>query len=472
MADLKPASYNPRKLTANAQEDLKASLTELGIVKPIVVRGSDMLILAGHQRTKTMKLLGIEECPAFIVNGVNSQDEVRFNQLHNMTEAEITENAPVVYCKGVEGLTGFTLIKNQDIEILKAGEGSKVVQLTKMMLRFGQFASVVCDKTGRVLISSIYAMAAKINGFDLYAYILPEGKEQICLDYFAKDYGQFNYEMIERKTYMQSFAQKARLRQSSKDPSKQAGHSHSTLYETCVIPYITKDMRILDFGAGHKDYATKLKKQGYNIEAIEFYHRKEGSNYIDEKEIRRDFASICKHLKEFGAYDVVVCDSVLNSVDTIKAEESVLSCLSAFCKVGGKVFWSGIPEKYIRQKENFNTAAPLKSNTYFLDENNFTANYRNGEWFFQHYHSLADVKRLTADLIGELRCIWNHGVKMTPRKPEMDSPSFQVEVDNTRPRPREDYLEAIRFEFSLPLPGGKRWDFAPTILPIMEQILV
>ena len=140
VADLKPASYNPRKLTANAQEDLKASLTELGIVKPIVVRGSDMLILAGHQRTKTMKLLGIEECPAFIVNGVNSQDEVRFNQLHNMTEAEITENAPVVYCKGVEGLTGFTLIKNQDIEILKAGEGSKVVQLTKMMLRFGQFA--------------------------------------------------------------------------------------------------------------------------------------------------------------------------------------------------------------------------------------------------------------------------------------------------------------------------------------------
>ena len=471
VADLRPASYNPRKLSPNAQEDLKASLTELGVIKPIVVRGSDMLILAGHQRTKTMKLLGIEECPAFIVDGVNAQDEVRFNQLHNITEAEITDNMPVVYCKISDTTPGFKTIKNKDIDIVKPGEGSKIVQLTKMLLRFGQFASVVCDKTGRVLISSVYAMAAKINGYDLYAYVLPEGKEQTCIDFFSKNYGEFSYEMIERKTYMQSFAQKARLRQSSKDPNKQAGHSRSTLYEKCVIPYITKDMRVLDFGAGHKDYATKLARMGYKIDAIEFYHRREGSNLIDEKEIRKDFATICEHLKAFGRYDVVVCDSVLNSVDTEEAEWGVLQSLSALCKQGGIVFWSGIPFKFIMDKNNFNTANNLKCNTYFPDEKKFTANFRSGDWFFQHYHDINDVKRLCSEIYGDLSDLKDFGVTVTKRKSDIMGPSFQCKCVNKQPRTKEQLIEAIRFEFSLPLPGGKRWDFADTIIPILEPLL-
>ena len=47
---------------------------------------------------------------------------------------------------------------------------------------------------------------------------------------------------------------------------------------------------MLDFGAGQKDYATRLKKDGYRIDAIEFFHRKDGADVIDEKEIRQDCA--------------------------------------------------------------------------------------------------------------------------------------------------------------------------------------
>lgn len=471
ISELKPASYNPRKLSDNAQQDLKASITELGIIKPIVVRGSDNLILAGHQRTKTMKLLGIEECPAFIVDGVNKQDEVRFNQLHNMTEAEITDNMPVVICNVPDNVTGFIRIPNKDIQIVKRGEGSKVVQLTSMMLRFGEFASVVCDQKGRVLVSSIYAMAAKINGFDLLAYILPSGKEQLCLDYFSKDYGEFSYDMIKRKTYMQSFAQMMRLRPSMKDKTNFKKQKHSTLYDKVVLPNISKDMKILDFGAGHKDYATKLKSNGYDIDAIEFYHRKVGSNYIDEKEIRQDFNSIIKSLNERGGYDVVICDSVLNSVDSLKAEKSVLSTLSALCKKGGLVFWSGISLALANYNNQLKTAKVMKNNNHFLDENNFTAIMRCGEWYFQHYHNISDVKRLTADYIGNIQSIYNDGLEIPINKSEFRPATFQVKAINTRPATKDDYLEAIRFEFSLPLPNGKRWDFADKILPIMEKLL-
>jgi ParB family chromosome partitioning protein len=314
-------------------------------------------------------------------------------------------------------------------------------------------------------------MAAKINGYDLYAYVLPEGKEQTCIDFFSKNYGEFNYEMIERKTYMQSFAQKARLRQSSKDPNKQAGHSRSTLYEKCVLPYITKDMRVLDFGAGHKDYATKLARMGYKIDAIEFYHRREGSNLIDEKEIRKDFATICEHLKAFGRYDVVICDSVLNSVDTEEAEWSVLQSLSALCKQGGIVFWSGIPFKFIMDKNNFNTADNMKCNTYFPDAKKFTANFRNGDWFFQHYHDINDVKRLCSEIYGDLSELKDLGITVTKRKSDIMGASFQCKCVNKQPRTKKQLIEAIRFEFSLPLPGGKRWDFADTIIPILEPLL-
>ena len=38
---LNPAEYNPRLLTNEAQEDLKKSIKELGIIKPIIIRQSD-----------------------------------------------------------------------------------------------------------------------------------------------------------------------------------------------------------------------------------------------------------------------------------------------------------------------------------------------------------------------------------------------------------------------------------------------
>ena len=60
---LNPAEYNPRLLTPEAQENLKRSITELGIIKPIIIRRSDKRIMAGHQRTKTMKLLGYTSVP-------------------------------------------------------------------------------------------------------------------------------------------------------------------------------------------------------------------------------------------------------------------------------------------------------------------------------------------------------------------------------------------------------------------------
>ena len=464
---LNPAEYNPRLLTPEAQENLKRSITELGIIKPIIIRRSDKRIMAGHQRTKTMKLLGYTSVPAFILDGVNSTDEVRFNQLHNYAECEVSEIQPDIHVSLPEGTEGFYTVPNKDISLItKGGNNSRVVDLTKMILRYGQFANAVCSHSGKVIISTVYAKAVKLLGMDLLVYVLPEGKEKLALSYFSKEYGVFEYSHLERKTYIQSFAQKARLREKNGVPSNR---SHSTLYERLVLPYITKDMHVLDFGAGQKDYAVRLKKEGYLIDAIEFFHRKDGADIIDEKEIRQDCADVCRTLVEHGLYDVVVCDSVLNSVNSLDDEKNVLLSLSALCKPGGMIFWSGIPLLFAQKTSERKETHDYRSKAVFLDDKNFTANFRFGEWYFQHYHSTADVCRLTRELIGSEFRIFEKGIEVDKTR-ELRGSSFQVSVINERRATREEYVDALKYEFTLPLPNSRRWDLDKEILPVFEKM--
>lgn len=69
--DLKPAEYNPRELTKKQYEDLKNSLTEFGVVEPVLVNiNPDRLniVVGGHQRLRIWSEMGNEEIPCAVVN--------------------------------------------------------------------------------------------------------------------------------------------------------------------------------------------------------------------------------------------------------------------------------------------------------------------------------------------------------------------------------------------------------------------
>lgn len=342
ISELSPAAYNPRKLADDAQENLKKSLSTLGIIKAIVIRKDDKRILAGHQRTKTMKLLGITECPAFQLENVSEYDEVRFNQLHNFTEVEITENQPLLRVNVPKGTVGFVEVAPRDIKMVnKGGEASKVVMLTELISKYGQFANAVCDAEGNIIISSVYAKTIKLLHKPLLVYVLPEGLAEAAKFYFSKQYGAFNYDHIKRNTYIQSEAQILRNPEETTEKVYK-----STLYSQLVIPFIEgkKHLRILDFGAGLKGYYKMLKGQGYDIDAIEFFYVENlMRDKIFTEQVERDCKEICNHLKKRGFYDVVICDSVLNSVDSLQAEKSVLRTLSALCKRGVQSFGAEYP---------------------------------------------------------------------------------------------------------------------------------
>ena len=62
IADLVPASYNPRKALKPGDaeyEKIKNSITEFGYVDPVIVN-DDMTVIGGHQRLTVLKDLGFE----------------------------------------------------------------------------------------------------------------------------------------------------------------------------------------------------------------------------------------------------------------------------------------------------------------------------------------------------------------------------------------------------------------------------
>lgn len=70
-AKLKPAAYNPRKMTPKERADLTESLKRFGFAEPIVVnrhRGRENVVVGGHQRLEIAKALGLDPVPCVYVD--------------------------------------------------------------------------------------------------------------------------------------------------------------------------------------------------------------------------------------------------------------------------------------------------------------------------------------------------------------------------------------------------------------------
>ena len=339
LAQLKPAPYNPRKISQEDFVTLQESLKDLGVVKPIIVNKENNVIIAGHQRTKAMQAIGITKCPAYYIRDINIADEIRFNQLHNKCEYEIDDEMPSITVALKDTIKGFQRVSTRDIVINKR-LGNSILNnvLCQLITKYGEFGCPICDQKGNIIVSAGYAYAAKLTLKEIDIYVASVEELPLIQKYFSKEYGVFSYDGLKRNTYVQGFAQMKRLR----DGKRGNGNSmRSRLYETQVLPYINnkKHLRILDFGAGMYDYALKLKLDGYDIMMVDPYHQNKGRAEIDVGGNIRKFMQICKTIEEKGLYDVVICDSVLNSVDSMEAENAVINSVISLCKIGGGNFY-------------------------------------------------------------------------------------------------------------------------------------
>ena len=64
--DIKPASYNPRKISDDNKESLKNSIEEFGLVDPIIINLKTNNIIGGHQRFNYLYNKDIERYRAIV----------------------------------------------------------------------------------------------------------------------------------------------------------------------------------------------------------------------------------------------------------------------------------------------------------------------------------------------------------------------------------------------------------------------
>ncbi|MBB4985108.1 ParB N-terminal domain-containing protein [Streptomyces nymphaeiformis] len=259
---LRPADYNPRRLSETAFIRLQASLRRHGVVKPVILN-ADGTLVAGHQRTKGLKAIGLTHTPAVMLGSkVRLQDEIQFNLLHNRVETE----ASVVYADPGE-LGAWSWIPWQSIRVAERKNLSFINAIGHMAAGHGPWDSVVMDDQGRIVLNAEYAVVASINRFDLLAWTVPSSEAAQLHADLTGEYGVYDWTAIEDKApvWNQHIVQPKRLRQfSSKAKAGKLAYGSET-WDQLVTPFLKPSHHVMGFGAGRGDYTKHLRAIGFNI---------------------------------------------------------------------------------------------------------------------------------------------------------------------------------------------------------------
>lgn len=372
--------------------------------------------------------------PAFMVKETNIRDEIQFNQLHNGTDVE--DRAGRVSLAPSSRL-GFEVIPWQSIECEEKMPGAIFrAQICRLTIKYGNWGSVIATQSGRVIASRQVAVSHRSMKEPLRVFRIPDEKEAEATNYTSRQYGEYSYEHIPRSSWVQTLAQPYRLRKSVK-------RHRSCLYEDMLLKDLQSKDSVLDFGCGQGDYADQLCRIGFQVYGVEFFFR--ADRCIDTAAVHRMVDKFVGRVRSRGFFDRTICDSVLNSVNTLQAQADVLNCLNAFTRPGGLVYVSS--RKFEGIDSRHNAAQHSKghdSYRYFIDKDGFTGHMREGSWYFQKYHSQDELAALVESHVGPVgKVVQNSGYWLMRAEKRVTLPEADVEA-------------SIRREFDLDWPEGKR----------------
>jgi DNA modification methylase len=118
LADLRPASYNPRTISTEALSGLSSSMERFGLVQLIVWNKRTKNVVGGHQRLKVLSEKGVVETDVVVVD-LDEQEEVALNiTLNNPTiQGDFTAEASGLL-KSLENQLGYAFeeLKLNDLQ--------------------------------------------------------------------------------------------------------------------------------------------------------------------------------------------------------------------------------------------------------------------------------------------------------------------------------------------------------------------
>lgn len=434
--DLQPADYNPRKISEESFERLKESITKFGVIIPLILN-NDGTLIAGHQRTKAIKAVGIDEIPVYY-SGTNIGlfDEIQFNLKHNMIETNTSEIT--IDQKGLK--TGaFNIIEPENINVGEIKKAVYIDNLGEFLQRYGAYDGIVVDYNDNILNNGDYAYACKLTEKPLLCYKLPKGLEDEFKKYMLVDYGEYNWENLDIKSYNQTALQPPQRVNLAK--------ASSTLYEGYVIPYIKnlghKDFSLFDFGAGKLAYVQILRKEGYNTFGYEpFYRSRQEPGKLNIGATVKMIKVMEEKIRRTGLFDVGVSDVVINATINESVEHDVVVACNSLLKEDGKMFFSTRNIEEVEVKEKAEEVKKRAGNDLvFRDNNNFSLRHKCGSWYIMNWHTPRSFKKLLTKYFNKVSVTSkvNHivGVCEEPKKLPLD----MIE-------------KSINNEFNFEYPGG------------------
>lgn len=394
IADLKPADYNPRKISPEAFSILKDSISRFGMVKPIILNGTGILT-AGHQRIKACKSIGVKDVPAILLKNISLHDEIKFNLFHNSIE---TNKSEAKVKEVIDLCFGYSFVNADDYECGENKNAPVVKHIADLYLRYGNWGSVVCDEAGKIILNSDYAIAMKMYNEPILVYKLHQNDVKDFLDLINHDYGEYHFEALQIKPYVQYHCQMNRIKTDEEESHR------STLYERYVLYAINKDQRIIDFGAGKFAYMNFLQRKGFKIFGYEPFFKKNNHEILISKVVK-DIDTIRRDIILNKLYDVVILDSVINSITSLEYENYVLATCNALMKAEGVLYLATRCLESVEKREKL-TKATIKSRIIeFLDKDNFSATFRQGNWTLQRFHSVNSLGELLNKYFAQVEII-------------------------------------------------------------------
>lgn len=415
-------------------------MSRLGVVKPVIITDEETIV-AGHQRTRQLRNIGIRTVPVCRIGQVNIADEVTFNQIHNGADLEADVAVPPA-----EGV-GFTDVDPEIVVgAMKQRGAAARTQLTQLLQRYGAWGAAVALASGEIVSSGQYALACRALRIPSRIYYLPpDVTRDEAVGFLRAEYGTFSYAHLPKVNWQQTFAQ---LTRRTEDDGTGRKRFASQLYEPIVLPDLLPTDRLVDFGSGRGAYVAMLRDLGYPVQEIEFFRRTPGADVLDTTAVHGMIERTLADWRQFGPFDRVVCDSVLNSVISQEAEEDVLACLAALARIGGTVYLAGRCREQTERAATQEVWRPRSSSqrsVTFLDEHGLSAIYRRGEWYYQKFHTRADLDRIARTFFGDADAMvrWDGSVW-----------KMRVRVRRRPPLPRIE--QAFDREFNLDWPAGVR----------------
>lgn len=207
-----------------------------------------------------------------------------------------------------------------------------------------------------------------------------------------------------------------------------------------MLPTLQKNERTVDFGAGRCAYANMLMKQGYRMLAHEPHFQQKGT--LNIREVVRMIKVLRENIRKHGLMDVVVLDSVLNSVVNSQFEHAVLTTCNALLKQDGRIYIGTRLLPFTERLKTFKTYNSHGRDIQFLDKENFGATYRSGVWTMQHFH--------THDSLRNLLLEYFENVEIKGRESEVQ---LYAIASHPRKLPRTKVEKAINVEFNMEYPA-------------------